>query len=255
MESPIVEFWMPANAYNDNPYATYMETPPEQIIAIHEPWHGHYRYALENNLLPEELRGIDEDYEKAADALESRSKASNPLVLPKHMSEWMLDSKVNAVVTLHPDTFLDLTTNGPQHKLSIMREAQSLDQYNQYAEKENTQIPPFLKINIIDSYDRSLGKVVTHEGRHRAAALLANGENSMPVALVLAEGFVPSRQRTVLDMPLRWLSEYTDQMFIASSIIGEILHSNVQEQYQKKGPPDIPMTVQEWAHLTQGSLK
>jgi hypothetical protein len=381
---------MPANAYNDNPYATYMETPPEQIIAIHEPWHGHYRFALEDKLSPDELREIGfPDYLKAADALEgydpmminpgedslteseivdkfshgfcpeyaialneitglpmvalwmksvfgraygrdfahvfvssrprygidvkgerlvskiikeqeedaiangvkgayfetakisrrsleattgstginqemidiaradisTRLRAqgdivSNPLIFPAHMSEWMLDSKVSAVVTMDPEVFLNLTTNGSRHFDQIVRESQSLDEYNTYAAEGNTQIPPFLKIDI-DSFDLSLGKIVSHEGRHRAAALMQNGESVMPVAIILSQNFVPSRQRTVLDMPLRWVDEFTGRMFIASDFIKGILHSNVQEQYQKDAAPDMPMTVEEYLDLTQ----
>ena len=42
--SAIVEFFHPPDAYDSNPYATYTEVPPENILAIHEPWHEIYRY-------------------------------------------------------------------------------------------------------------------------------------------------------------------------------------------------------------------
>jgi hypothetical protein len=82
VDSPIVEFWMPADAYKDNPYATYAETPPDQIIGIHEEWHKIYKFALEDKLTPDELREVGfTDYLKAADALEEYDPdiRSNPM--------------------------------------------------------------------------------------------------------------------------------------------------------------------------------
>jgi hypothetical protein len=46
------------------------DIPLNQIIAIHEPWHIHYRYAIENGLSSSDLRGIGPEYDIAADYLE-----------------------------------------------------------------------------------------------------------------------------------------------------------------------------------------
>lgn len=43
-QGTIVEFWTDPRDFEANPYATYNEVKPEQIIAIHEPWHSHARY-------------------------------------------------------------------------------------------------------------------------------------------------------------------------------------------------------------------
>ncbi len=67
----IVEFYDHPKNYDSHPYARLGDVPKDQILAIHEPWHESYRYALENNVPSKELRDAGgPDYEKAADALD-----------------------------------------------------------------------------------------------------------------------------------------------------------------------------------------
>jgi hypothetical protein len=49
------------------------EVPPAQILGIHERWHSHYRYAIENGIAPSDMRGLDAAYDRAADELEARA--------------------------------------------------------------------------------------------------------------------------------------------------------------------------------------
>lgn len=72
----VVEHYVPEGSFEANPYATHAEVTPSQIVGIHQSWHDHYRYALENGLTPEELRGISPEYDKAADALAKKLRSA-----------------------------------------------------------------------------------------------------------------------------------------------------------------------------------
>lgn len=84
----IVEFYDHPKNYDSHPYARLGDVPKDQILAIHEPWHESYRYALENNVPSKELRDAGgPDYEKAADALDkSRGYALGGEADPKDIS-------------------------------------------------------------------------------------------------------------------------------------------------------------------------
>lgn len=43
----LVEFWTHPSDFDSNPVATLNPVKPEQIVAIHEPWHRTYRYIAE----------------------------------------------------------------------------------------------------------------------------------------------------------------------------------------------------------------
>jgi|GEM_PF-5437579 len=88
--SPIVEFYHPENAYDSNPYATYMEVTPDQILAIHEDWHEHYRYfkkhpgAYEDTKLWKDLDKFP-DYKRAVQQidLETLNNESRGYIMSK----------------------------------------------------------------------------------------------------------------------------------------------------------------------------
>lgn len=84
----IVEFYDHSKNYDSHPYARLGDVPKDQILAIHEPWHESYRYALEENIPSKELRDAGgPDYEKAADALDkSRGYALGGEADPKDIS-------------------------------------------------------------------------------------------------------------------------------------------------------------------------
>jgi len=67
----IVEFYDHPENYDSHRFARLGDVPKDQILAIHEPWHERYRYALEENIPSTVLRDAGgPDYEKAADALD-----------------------------------------------------------------------------------------------------------------------------------------------------------------------------------------
>lgn len=181
-----------------------------------------------------------------------RSHAENPLLVTPFMKLWMRDMKVTAVVKMDPRAFLDLTTTDSSHAHEIKEEALPLDKYNEFAAKKESGIPPFLKIDLSEN-EPWLGKVIGHEGRHRSAALVANGEFTMSVAIILARDYVSSRKFTALDIPLQWKGEYKrdyEPYFKIFTFLQGIERANVQEEYQENPPiDDAPLTIEEFKTL------
>lgn len=70
-DAAIVEYLVPKEQADRNPVSSVGDIAPDKIMAVHEPWHAHYRYAKEEGVSPNEMRGIDEQYDKAANALEA----------------------------------------------------------------------------------------------------------------------------------------------------------------------------------------
>jgi len=84
------------------------------------------------------------------------------------------------VTTIDPDTFLDLTTKNPAQKRTIEKEA--VERLGEYWEVErrrddiNMGFAPYVEID-------KKGKVVGHEGRHRAVLLASFGVKKMPILI------------------------------------------------------------------------
>ena len=74
-QGAIVEFYDDPNHYKSNSYARYGDVPPENVLAVHEPWHGMYRRAKSDGYTAADLRAAamgnpESDYGKTATALE-----------------------------------------------------------------------------------------------------------------------------------------------------------------------------------------
>ena len=93
------------------------------------------------------------------------SRALGDLVVTEEQREQAEGLKAVGFVKMAPGDFLKLTTPTDTDVAEIAHEARSLDEYNSFARRGETIIPPFLDV------DRKSGKVCGHEGRHRAAAL------------------------------------------------------------------------------------
>jgi hypothetical protein len=89
------------------------------------------------------------------------------------------------VISMHPDDFLELTTSDENEKKSIYAKQFPIpkDEYADrmaglsIADKEGQYQMPYLNVEFPS------GKVVGHEGRHRAAMILKNGGTSIPVTI------------------------------------------------------------------------
>jgi len=103
--------------------------------------------------------------------------------------ESAVSNKMHSLVRMHPKDFLKLTTAHEGHYDEIKGAARSLGDYNKYSAEGSSLNAPHLGVN-------EKGKVVTHEGRHRAAALINAGHDSMHVYL---KG--PAQRD---DVPERW---------------------------------------------------
>ena len=107
----------------------------------------------------------------------------NPLEITKTHLRQIGDGKAAMIVGMYPADFLRATTDGPEHMQEIIAEAQPLANYNRYATEGENIIPPLLRIRIEDP---DYAYVESHEGRHRAAAVLTEEPGTlMPVAILL----------------------------------------------------------------------
>lgn len=84
----------------------------------------------------------------------------------------MRDNKAVGFLPMHPLAHLALTTSDEEHLQELISphpdrkgDKIPLAIYNEWTEAGKSIIPPFLRVQMSD------GKVVGHEGRHRAAAL------------------------------------------------------------------------------------
>ena len=110
------------------------------------------------------------------------SRALGDLVVTEEQREQAEGLKAVGFVKMAPGDFLKLTTPTDTDVAEIAHEARSLDEYNSFARRGETIIPPFLDV------DRKSGKVCGHEGRHRAAALQRDEPGTpLDVAIVLRE--------------------------------------------------------------------
>jgi len=93
--------------------------------------------------------------------------------------------RASAVTWMHPMDFLRLTTKDDATIEYIAAHAQPLEVYNAAAFSGSLDLPPFLDVDLDSA---AYGRVSAHEGRHRAAAVLAAGGDALPVALIASEG-------------------------------------------------------------------
>jgi hypothetical protein len=98
------------------------------------------------------------------------------VVTPEHLRQ-ARGNKFQVVVKMRPEDFLKLTSSdnhGPEY---FQQHCKNVTDYNRWAEEGENIVMPGLWIKD--------DKVSSHEGRHRAAALICAGEKEMAVALKL----------------------------------------------------------------------
>ena len=106
------------------------------------------------------------------------------------------DMKCIGAISLDPYDFIALTVSTGVREFCDAERAdtRTLDEYNTWALAGKIRIPPFLSVDI------ATGKVLGHEGRHRAAALMAAGGRTMRVAIRLwRNGYVVNRLSGITD--------------------------------------------------------
>ncbi len=159
--------------------------------------------------------------------------SSNPLRFQDSFKESLKNEKANVLVEMPADIFLKLTTLGKEHADRIMQEAKDLDEYNKYGEIGQINYGPFLKLN------STTGEILSHEGRHRAAAVLRAGETHLPVSIFLTgkDGY-KSRTLSAKDLPAVWYGEFDEGFSWKADL--RILEPDIQRSWNP-GEYDIAM--------------
>ena len=140
----------------------------------------------------------------------------NQLKVTQAMIENAKDRKGIGLMKMDPYDFLKLTTDSSSVGQWIKEEHETtkpLDQYNEWATDGTIRVMPFLNINM------QTGKVMGHEGRHRAAALMAVHGQEMWVCVFLKKDWY-----TVDKVDGKWLTEAD----IPNVLIGEFKISMVK---------------------------
>jgi hypothetical protein len=162
----------------------------------------------------------------------SPSKKRNPVgrALPwtDYMWEWAEDMKVSTVVDMHLDKFISLTIGDIADAQDIQKEAAPLAVYEKHIDQ---MLPLFLKV-------QEDGKVIGHDGRHRAAAMLnaKPRQFTAPVAVIIAdEDGYADRAYTSKDLPRFWKSQFKP---VRNYAYDEVVESVLVPALQKSGRPD-----------------
>jgi hypothetical protein len=103
------------------------------------------------------------------------------LIVTSRQVENMADRNAIGFLPMRAMDLLELTTDDLFY--TIMAEALPLEEYNRFALEGETIVPPMIKVRA------SSGKIVSEEGRHRAAALIheAGSDAEMWVGLFLVD--------------------------------------------------------------------
>ncbi len=145
------------------------------------------------------------------------------LTITQRMIDSAKDNKAAGLLRMRPEDFLFLTVGSDDHHDMIKRHTQPLDQYNEWAKQGVIINMPSLKISCDgDAFGQrvEVGKVLSHEGRHRAQSIINAGGNYMIVAITAAfggyarykihEGPEDMKQRYIRasDFPATWYGEF-----------------------------------------------
>jgi hypothetical protein len=92
---PVVEFHSPPEHWNGLPYS-FHDVPPENIVAIHHPWHQTYHYIKENGVSMKNVERVKNDpqYKMAYEQLKREGYTGKQ----KNKVESSLDKKINLLL-------------------------------------------------------------------------------------------------------------------------------------------------------------
>jgi hypothetical protein len=157
---------------------------------------------------------------------------NDDILLPpnERQKEWAVDGKVNWVVDIDPKIFLQLTLSTDPGWYPRMEtiDPQPLSFYQSKEIQSDLSVHPFLKI------DKNTGKVVGHEGRHRAAAVMKAGGKWYRIGIQFSE---TSRNHRPEGMPTTWLAQYASYTVSVAGLINSgkmrIIDQHIQKQYYR----------------------
>jgi hypothetical protein len=105
------------------------------------------------------------------------------------------------VIIVAPWDFLRLTTTNDAHRKLIQSQALDLDQYNRWSLEGEIVAAPYIDVDIN-------GRVVSHEGRHRAAAMMKREYGQMPVVVYAR----PSKSFDVSNIPIVLIGQFNTRV-------------------------------------------
>jgi ribosomal protein S17E len=163
-------------------------------------------------------------------------------------------SKANkdlGLLTMDPFDFLHLTTKGTVESWVAQEQKAgailSMAMYNEYARRGEILVIPFLTL------DQDTGMVLGHEGRHRAAAVMAAKGFEMEVAIsVRKHGHLEYYDEPFGDdynHPKRFFKRYLGPKDLPNRMMGQFSHSMVRldkthfRSYYSKLETDLPVTA------------
>lgn len=180
------------------------------------------------------MQQISKLYRKAA--LFAKIAESNlpteDLLLPMNKLQQAnaVDEKINWIVDIDPKEFLLLTLSDQTGYYPLMEniDPQPLDFYKSEKIQSNISVHPYLKI------DKATGKIIGHEGRHRAAAVMKAGGKWYRVGIQFSE---TSRNHRPENMPKIWKAQFTSYQTSVENIINSgkmrIVDQHIQKQYYR----------------------
>lgn len=122
------------------------------------------------------LKQINKTLHEAKEANPRGLLDTRLIVTPEHLRQ-ARGNKFQVIVKMRPEDFLKLTSSENNPAEYFQQHCKNVDDYNKWAEEGENIIMPGLWIKG--------DKVLSHEGRHRAASLICAGEKEMVVALKL----------------------------------------------------------------------
>jgi hypothetical protein len=169
-------------------------------------------------------------------APEAHPQTESPLVLTDHQIVSVVGNKAVGFVLMQAHEFLQLTLEDFDRDLPLWtKDAASLEQYNAgslhgWTRPDGvnlgpTRLPPFLAISLRGK----TGKVTSHEGRHRAAAIYARDK----LGLVWV-GIELSDKRGEKRIPLGYAMRFYSPGYIKDPVTFDDIPSTLEAQFNKR---------------------
>ncbi len=141
------------------------------------------------------------------------------LVTPEMMRQ-ARGNKMHIIAKISPEDFIKLTTSDLYTVKDINKQCHGVDDYNRWADEGETIIMPALWIRE--------GSVVSHEGRHRAAALICAGAREMPISIRLFPDKEHQKKYGYWDAEYRMRSEDLPEAIHGQYDRGIVLKSDIK---------------------------
>lgn len=155
----------------------------------------------------------------------------NELKITQTMLDQARGNKLTGFLIMNPLDFLRLTVNTPNVFDFIRQEkddTKTVEEYNSFAAKGKSIHMPWLDV------DMYTGKVVGHEGRHRAMAVYAAGGHKFPVGICLRERGYPIYYKEIQHPPDDshkhdwWEKVYMTKEKVPPVFIGQFVHREIR---------------------------